>query len=145
MKKLVIKGRIISEGSVEGFALVSKQNFSFSHGIDPYTGNICDKLHDWIGENINDKILFFPFGKGSLAGGLWLLEAVRLGNIPKAIINLEMDPIIASGIILADLLYNIKIVALDRLEENMFDLIETGSFSRIETLEEKITIFFKNE
>jgi len=145
MKKLVIKGRIISEGFVEGFALVSKQNFSFSHGIDPYTGNICDKLHDWIGENINDKILFFPFGKGSLAGGLWLLEAVRLGNIPKAIINLEMDPIIASGIILADLLYNIKIVALDRLGENMFDLIETGNFVRIETLEEKINICFKND
>jgi len=145
MKKLVIKGRIISEGSVEGFALVSKQNFSFSHGIDPYTGNICDKLHDWIGENINDKILFFPFGKGSLAGGLWLLEAVRLGNIPKAIINLEMDPIIASGIILADLLYNIKILALDRLGENMFNLIETGNFVRIETFREKINICFKND
>ena len=145
MKKLVIKGRIISEGFVEGIALVSKQNFSFSHGIDPYTGNICDELHEWIGENINDKILFFPFGKGSLAGGLWLLEAVRLGNIPKAIINLEMDPIITSGIILADLLYNIKIVALDRLGENMFDLIETGNFVRIETLEEKINICFKND
>ena len=125
MKKLVIKGRIISEGSVEGFALVSKQNFSFCHGIDPYTGNICDKLHEWFGKNINNKILFFPFGKGSQAGGLWLLEAVRLGNIPKAIINLEMDPIIASGVILADLLYNIRILALDRLGGNIFDLIET--------------------
>ena len=145
MKKLVIEGRIISEGFVEGIALVSKQNFSFSHGIDPYTGNICDKSHEWNGKNINDKILFFPFGKGSLAGGLWLLESVRLGNIPKAIINLEMDPIIASGIILADLLYNIKIVALDRLKKNIFDLIETGNFIRIETLEEKINIFFQND
>ena len=145
MKKLVIKGRTISEGVVEGIALVSKQNFSISHGIDPYTGNICDKLHEWIGENINNKILFFPFGKGSTTGGLWLLEAVRLGNIPKAIINLEMDPIIASGIILADLLYNIKIVALDRLGENIFDLIETGNFIRIETLEGKINIYFEND
>lgn len=145
MKKLVIKGRTISEGVVEGIALVSKQNFSFSHGIDPYTGNICDKSHEWIGENINNKILFFPFGKGSTTGGLWLLEAVRLSNIPKAIINLEMDPIIASGIILADLLYNIKIVALDRLGENIFDLIETGNFIRIETLEGKINIYFEND
>jgi len=70
---------------------------------------------------------------------------VRLGNIPKAIINLEMDPIIASGIILADLLYNIKILALDRLGENMFNLIETGNFVRIETFREKINICFKND
>ena len=145
MKKLVIKGRTISAGVVEGIALVSKQNFSFSHGIDPYTGNIFDKLHEWIEKNINNKILFFPFGKGSTTGGLWLLEAARLGNIPKAIINLEMDPIIASGIILADLLYNIKIVALDRLGENIFDLIETGNFIKTETLEEKINIYFEND
>ena len=69
-----------------------------------------------------------------------MLEAARLGNNPKAIINQEMDPIIASGIILADLLYNIKIVALDHLEEKIFDLIETGNFIRIETLKEKIII-----
>jgi len=56
-----------------------------------------------------------------------------------------MDPIIASGIILADLLYNIKIVALDRLGENIFDLIETGNFIRIETLEGKINIYFEND
>ena len=142
MKKLVVKGRIISEGIVEGNALVSKENFSFSHGIDPYTGNVCDKLHEWTGENINNKIIFFPLGKGSTTGGLWLLEAARLGNNPKAIINQEMDPIIASGIILADLLYNIKIVALDHLEENIFDLIKTGNFIRIKTLKEKIIINF---
>ena len=68
-------------------------------------------------KNINNKIMFFPYGKGSLTGGLWLIESVRLGNTPKAIINLEMDPIIASGIIMADLLYEIKIVALDRLKK----------------------------
>lgn len=46
MKKIVIEGRTILEGSIEGIALLSKQNFSFSHGIDPYTGNICDKSHE---------------------------------------------------------------------------------------------------
>ena len=144
MKKIVIEGRTILEGSIEGIALVSKQNFSFSHGIDPYTGNICDKSHEWNGKNINNKILFFPYSKGSLTGGLWLIESVRLGNTPKAIINLEMDPIIASGIIMADLLYKIKIVALDRLEKIIFNLIETGNFVRIETFGEKINIYFEN-
>ena len=140
MKKILTQGRIISEGFAEGNALVSKQNITFSHGIDPYTGNICDKLHEWIGENITNKIIIFPFGKGSTTGGLWLLEAIRLGNIPEAIINLEIDPVIASGIILAELLYSTKIVAIDRLEKSIFDLIKTGNFIKIEAFEKKIIL-----
>ena len=140
MRKILTKARIISEGFAEGKSLVSKQNFAFSHGIDPYTGNICDKLHEWVGENITNKIIIFPFGKGSTTGGLWLLEAVRLGNIPEAIINLEIDPVIASGIILAELLYNAKIVAIDRLEDSIFDLIKTGNFVKIEAFGKKIII-----
>ena len=69
-----------------------------------------------------------------------MLEAVRLGNIPEAVINLEIDPVIASGIILAELLYSAKIVAIDRLEESIFDLIKTGNFVKIETFGKKIII-----
>lgn len=145
MKNFVVNGRVISEGFTEGVTLVSKHDFSFAHGIDPKTGNICDSLHEWFGENVNNKIIIFPFGKGSLAGGLWLLESVRMGNIPKAIINKEMDPIIASGIILADFLYKVKILALDHLEEKIFDSFESGKFMRIKTMGKKINFYYYKE
>lgn len=49
------------------------------------------------GQCVKDKILIYPLGKGSTSGATWMLEAVRCGNGPKAIINKETELIIVAG------------------------------------------------
>jgi len=123
---ILLKGRGITTGQAEGEALVSKENFGFSHGVDPYTGNICDKRHEWIGHNLKNKVLVFPFGKSSSSGGLFILELLQAGNWPAGVINSEVEPVIGAGFIIAKILYNIDIPVLDRLIPDPFSVIQNG-------------------
>ena len=131
-KKLILKGRKINGGIAEGKALVTKLSFGFTHGVDPLTGDVTDVRHDLKGENLRGKILVFPYGKSSSSGGLYILEATRCGNAPAAVINVETEPVIGAGFIIADLLYDKKIPVIDRLEQNPTEVIKTGDYVKVD-------------
>lgn len=101
MSECILKGRGLVAGIGEGEALVTKFFFGFTHGVEPSTGEICDERHEWRGLNVKGKILIFPFGKSSSSGAVWILEIVRCGNAPAAIINVEAEPIISGGCFLS--------------------------------------------
>ncbi len=86
-------------------AVVSRMPLSFWGGLDPATGRITDRLHDRFGEVVAGRVFAFPTGKGSSTASAVLLESVRLGTAPAAIINSSLDPILALGAIVADELY----------------------------------------
>ena len=132
MKKITLKGRGITSGITEGEAMVSKQAFGFSHGLEPDTGRISDESHEWQGQNARGKVLVFPFGKGSTSGGLYILEAVRLGNAPAAVINLEVDPVTAGGFIMAKILNDLEIPVIDRVTPNPIETIKTGDRVKVD-------------
>ncbi|MDO8568262.1 MAG: DUF126 domain-containing protein [Dehalococcoidales bacterium] len=132
MAKKILKGRKINGGVAEGMALVTKLPFGFTHGVDPLTGDITDVRHDLKGQNLKDKILVFPYGKSSSSGGLYILETVRCGNAPAALINVEVEPVIGTGFILAELIYNKKIPVVDRLDQNPTEVIKTGDYVRVD-------------
>jgi len=132
METITLEGRNITGGVAEGEALVTNQTFGFSHGIEPTTGRISDEMHEWLGKNVKGKVLIFPYGKGSVTGGLWVLEAARLDNAPAAVINLEVEPVIAAGFIMAKLLYNKEVPVVDHLEKNPIELIKTGDWVRVD-------------
>jgi len=116
MNKKVLKGRIIIKGNIEGEVLISRKPFMFAHGVNPKTGEIVDKRSDVYGKNMKNKIFIFPNGKGSTTGSMWLLETIRRGNAPKAIINQETEMIIATGAVLGHLLYGKKTVIIDKVD-----------------------------
>ena len=132
MNKLTLKGRGITSGVAEGEAVVTSEPFGFAAGIDPATGEVCDKSHPWLGQNIRAKVLVFPYGKGSTGGGLFALEAAKQGNAPAAVINLESDPVSVGGFILAEILYNKEIPVIDRLERNPIEVIRTGDRVKVD-------------
>ena len=132
MEKITIKGRSISRGVAEGEALVTDKSFGFSHGIDPHTGKISDEGHEWMGQDARDKVLVFPYGKGSTSGGLYVLEAAKWNNAPLAVINLETEPVVAAGFVLAELLYDKIIPVIDRPESNPIDVIQNGDRVRVD-------------
>jgi len=114
--KRVLNGRPVVAGSAKGIAVVSTQPISLWGGLDPQSGKIIDKRHERCGEVITGKVFVFPGGKGSSTASAVLLESIRVGTAPAAIINTHVDPILALGAIVAEVLYqqSIPIVVLSQ-------------------------------
>lgn len=112
----VLNGRPVVAGSAKGMAVVSTQPISFWGGLDPQSGKIIDKRHERCGEVITGKVFIFPGGKGSSTSSAVLLESIKLGTAPAAIITANVDPILALGAIVAEVLYqqSIPIVVLSQ-------------------------------
>ncbi|MHC1624289.1 MAG: DUF126 domain-containing protein [Candidatus Methanospirareceae archaeon] len=98
-----ISGRSISKGTATGKALISKQKISFLGAVDPVTGIIIDKSLDIHGENIANRILIFPGGKGSTVGSYVIYQLKKHGKGPCAMINRRVDTIVAVGAIIAEI------------------------------------------
>lgn len=96
-----MKGRIILKGEAEGEALVSHEPLGFLGGVDPKTGIVLQG--DIKGENIKDKVLVFPTGKGSTVGSYTIYQLKKNNVAPKAIINAEAEPIVAVGAIISEI------------------------------------------
>ncbi len=131
-EKIVLTGRSVTAGVAEGEAIVSKESFGFTHGLEPSTGQVVDKRHEWMGQNVKGKVLVFPYGKSSTTGGQFICEAVRLGNAPAAIVNVETEPVIGAGFIIANILYNKDVPVVDRLDRNPVEVIKTGDWVRVD-------------
>jgi len=125
VSSLRIKVRAIVEGHAEGEALVSEKPISFYGGVDPKTGEVREKGHPLEGLSIKDKILIFPHGKGSTVGSYVILALAKNNVAPKAIVNLESEPIIIIGCILAG------IPLVDKPERNIFDIVKSGDYIKI--------------
>ncbi|GHU27112.1 hypothetical protein AGMMS50256_06140 [Betaproteobacteria bacterium] len=123
---IVLKGRGLFGGAVEGEALSTRKYFGFTHGVDPATGEVVDERHEWRGLNLKGKILVYPFGKSSSSGALWIIETVRQGNAPLAIINVEAEAITGGGCLLAEMLYRTSIVLIDKLDKDPCEIIKSG-------------------
>jgi len=97
---------------------VSPAPISFLSGVDPATGIIVEKGHPKQGACIAGRVLAFPYGKGSTVGSYILYALSRNGHAPAAIINLEAEPIIATGAIISEIPMIDRIdVALNRLKD----------------------------
>ena len=126
MGKILI-GKPVVSGSAEGAALVSKEPLSFWGGISPQTGEVIDRRHDLSGSNVKGKVFVFPAGRGSSTSSATLMESIKTGVAPAAIINLSVDPILALGSIVAEELYN-QPVPIVVLPEEDFSSIQQGDY-----------------
>ncbi len=120
MKEMILKGHKVSKGKAQGEALVSQTPISFLGSVNPETGVVVETGHELNGKSVSGKILIFPIGKGSTAGSYQLYELAYYKKAPKAIINIQADPIVTVGAIMS----NIPMV--DKLNENPLQIIKTG-------------------
>jgi predicted aconitase with swiveling domain len=127
-----LKARVISrvKGDVEGEAIVTGKKFSFLGDVDPDTGVVVANDSDIIGESIAGKIFVFPSGRGSTVGTYVLLRMKKAGTAPKAIINLETEPIIAVGAIISGISLLDK-PEIDGEVVNPTEIIKSGDFVKI--------------
>jgi hypothetical protein len=120
-----IEARAVVRGRASGIALVSGEPLSFWGGYDAKTGEILDRRHPLSGEIAAGKVLAIPFTKGSSTTTQILLEAIRAGTAPAAIVSRGEDSFLALASIVADEMYQkpIPILAVSRED---FARLRTG-------------------
>ena len=96
-----LEGRRIYEGIAEGEAIVTKDAISFYGGVDPDTGEVVEVGHELEGQSITGKVLVFPTGKGSTVGSYTMYRMMKSSTAPAAIVNEQIDTIIAVGCIIS--------------------------------------------
>ena len=125
MAERVIRGRAIVPGDAEGVALVTREALSFWGGYDFHTGAIIDAHHPLVGVRAAGTVLAVPFTKGSSTTTAVLLEAVRAGTAPAAILTTGVDTFFALASIVADVMYG-KPFPVVALESADFATLESG-------------------
>ncbi|MGD8545633.1 MAG: DUF126 domain-containing protein [Candidatus Bathyarchaeota archaeon] len=98
-----LRGRKIYKGIAEGEAIVTKDAISFYGGVDPETGEVVEVGHELEGQSIAGKIMIFPTGKGSTVGSYTLFRMKKNNMAPAAIVNKNIDTIIAVGCIISEI------------------------------------------
>ena len=118
-------GTPIIPGTASGRALVSNEPLSFWGGYDPLTGEIIDRRHPLSGEIAVGRVLCLPFSRGSSTTTAILLEAVRAGTAPAAIITTGIDSFFALASVVAGVMYGqeVPVIALDAAD---FARLRTG-------------------
>ena len=127
----VMQGRVVIAGRAEGEALVANEPLSFWGGYDYHTGEIIDRRHPLSGQIAAGRVLCLPFTRGSSTTTAVLLEAIKAGTAPAAIITTGVDTFFALASIVADAMYGrpVPLIALD-LED--FAQLHTGDWITID-------------
>lgn len=120
----------IIPGTASGRALVSSEPLSFWGGYDHRTGEIIDRRHPLSSENAAGRVLCLPFSRGSSTTTAVLLEAVRAGTAPAAIITTGVDSFFALASVVAGMMYGQEtpVVALAGAD---FARLHTGDWIEI--------------
>ena len=125
-RRLRMDGRGVVDGFGVGEAIVSRQAMSFFGGVNPRSGIVIETGHELEGRSIGGKVLVFPRGKGSTVGSYVIYGLRKYGTAPVAIVNIETEPIIIGGCVLAD------IPLVDRLDRNPIEMIRSGDWVEVE-------------
>jgi cis-L-3-hydroxyproline dehydratase len=121
----MIAGRVVVAGVAEGEALVTGEALSFWGGYDFKSGEIIDRHHPLAGVRAAGRVLAVPFSKGSSTTTAVLLEAVRAGTAPAAILTTGVDPFFALASIVAGVMYGRSFPVI-ALEPDEFASLVTG-------------------
>ncbi|MBW1699312.1 MAG: DUF126 domain-containing protein [Deltaproteobacteria bacterium] len=127
-----LNGRVVTRGRTRGEAVVTEQPFMFTHALDPSTGRVIDRKHELFGVELKSKIFIFPYPVGSTSAGMWLLEAIRVGNAPLALVLEKIDPVLATGAVLADIMLGKPIPIVDKFNTSPVKVFQTGEIIQVD-------------
>jgi len=116
MARLV--GKPVFGGVGAGVILKAATPLSLWGGVALENGVVTDRTSGIAGECVAGRVLVFPASRGSSSSTGFLVELVRRGLAPAAIVNVRTEPIVALGSIVARELYGraVPIVALSETD-----------------------------
>ena len=119
---------------VEGEAFISTEGFSPRYDLDRWTGEISRPGHAIEGENIKNKVLFFPTAKGGIAAGWAFYDLKAKGIAPKAIAFGVTNPVMVQGAVFAG------ITITEGWSRDPLKVVRTGDEVRVDPLNKRIEI-----
>lgn len=128
------KGRVIAKGNWTGEAIVSHQGvntlatFQKSALKNAKEVIASDQNNpDIFNKNISGKALCLPITIGSTTGGLVIQTICSMGINPAAFLFSEhIDSLAASGIVLARIWEDSKVIAIDLLGKEFLESVKSG-------------------
>jgi predicted aconitase with swiveling domain len=123
---LVLRGRKVVGGCVEGEALVTRERISGWGGIDPRTGTVIETRHALKGVSFAGKVLVFPGAKGSSGWSSQFHIARLAGKAPLAMLFNEMTTKVALGAVVT---HAPSVTDFDR---DPLEIIESGDWVKVD-------------
>ncbi len=102
---VAVRCRNLVAGEAEGTIVVLSEPLSLWGGFDPHTGRVIDRRHPQHGARLSGAMTVVTAGRGSSSASSVLLEAIRLGTAPSALLLAEADGILALGAVVGRELY----------------------------------------
>ncbi len=94
---MILRGRIIYPGTIEGVVVKCDRPVVILGDVNEKKGYVEGCGY------IKDKIWVFPRGVGSTVGSYTIYALRYYGNAPRGIILEEAEPIVAAGVIMAEI------------------------------------------
>lgn len=95
----MVSGRPLIRGVATGPLLRLTHPISFWGGVDPVRGTIVDPRHPQHGVEITGTVLLIPRAVGSSSSSAIMLELMREGRAPVAVLMGRADAILALGVV----------------------------------------------
>lgn len=133
------KGRVLAGGTFKGEAVVSREGvntlatFQKSALKNAKEVIVSDQNnHDIFEKNITGKALCLPITIGSTTGGLVIQTVCSMGIAPSCFLFSEhIDSLAASGIVLARIWEDSKVIAIDQLGDEFLKTVKTGDIIEV--------------
>ena len=136
----IINCKVLTAGCGQGELLVTHQSISLWGGVDPSNGKTIDPRHEMFAQSITAKVLAFPSGKGSAAAPLVMLELIKQGTAPVAIINMETDPLLVAGPVIGKHFYG-RAIPVVCLNQEGFVSLKTGGKALVDGDRGEVVIY----
>lgn len=97
----MVDGRVLVDGAAAGPLLRLAAPISFWGGVSPVTGRVSDPRHPDVGRSVAGTVLAIPGAVGSSSSSAVMLELIRHGRAPAAVLLDRSDAILALGVVVA--------------------------------------------
>lgn len=133
---VVVTGRSLVAGAGSGPLLRLTHPLSFWGGVDPLSGTIADPRHPQHGASITGCVLALPAAVGSSSSSAIMLELIREGTAPAAVLIGRADAIVALGAVVA---HELGYPAVPIVEVAMSELAAWKEGARLDVRDGEIT------
>ena len=126
-----LAGRTLVPGSCQAEALVLDEPLSFWGGMDAATGIVVDRSHPQSGASVRGRVLVMPGTRGSSSAAGVLVEAIRGGAGPAAVLLARSDLLVVMAALVVAELYG-KHISVVALEPESYASLRTGDSVRVD-------------